>query len=297
MGLGFARRTTFASQSPQLAITMDDFAWSANNIRLNGEERNQAILSALTKHSLKAALFVQASNIDDDKGKQLLKTWDTAGHLIGNHTYSHRNYHNPDITPQAFATDILHAEQLLKDFPRFRKIFRFPLLKEGDTAVKRDSLRSFLSQNGYHNGYVTIDASDWFVDSRLRKRLEKNPSADLAPYRDFYLAHMWDRAQYYDGLARALGRTVKHTILTHFNLLNALYLSDLIQMFKSRGWQLVDAEEAFTDPVFAALPKTVPAGESIVWALAKETGKFDKELRYPGEDDIYEKPKMDKLGL
>jgi len=31
--------------------------------------------------------------------------------------------------------------------------------------------------------------------------------------------------------------------------------------------------------------------------LAKETGGFDKELRYPGEDDVYENPKMDALKL
>ena len=34
-----------------------------------------------------------------------------------------------------------------------------------------------------------------------------------------------------------------------------------------------------------------------VWALAKETGRFDQLLRYPGEDGEYEAPKMDKLGL
>jgi hypothetical protein len=46
-----------------------------------------------------------------------------------------------------------------------------------------------------------------------------------------------------------------------------------------------------------APPKTVPAGESLLWALAKETGKFESLLRYPGEDDVYEKPKLDRLGV
>jgi hypothetical protein len=68
-------------------------------------------------------------------------------------------------------------------------------------------------------------------------------------------------------------------------------------MYESRGWKLIDAERAFADPVFASAPKIVPAGESLIWALAKETGKFDKLLRYPGEDGEYEKEKMDKLGL
>ena len=31
--------------------------------------------------------------------------------------------------------------------------------------------------------------------------------------------------------------------------------------------------------------------------LARQTGKFEKELRYPGEDDLYENPKMDALKL
>ena len=296
LGLG-TTRTAFASQ-PQLAITMDDFTWSGNSIRLSADERNQAILGALRAHSLEAALFVRTSNIDNDKGKTLLKDWDRAGHVIGNHTYSHWYYNSARITSAAFEQDILRSEELLKNFPRFKKLFRFPYLKEGDTAAKRDAMRSFLAGHGYRTGHVTIDASDWIVDDRLRKRLTKDPTADLAPYREFYLAHMWDRALYYDDLAqKALGRTVKHTILVHFNLLNALFLGDLISMFKSKGWQLIDAEEAFTDPVFAAQPNIVPAGESIIWALAKASGKFDKLLRYPGEDGDYETPKMDKLGL
>jgi hypothetical protein len=109
---------------------------------------------------------------------------------------------------------------------------------------------------------------------------------------------MWERAVYYDELARkALGRSVKHTLLVHFNLLNALFLGDLLAMFKGKGWKLIDVAEAFKDPIFSAEPKIVPAGESIVWAIAKETGRFESVLRYPGEDSEYENAKMDKLGL
>jgi hypothetical protein len=68
-------------------------------------------------------------------------------------------------------------------------------------------------------------------------------------------------------------------------------------MFRAKGWGIVDAEEAFSDPVFTREPDTVPAGESLLWALAKETGKFESRLRYPGEDDVYEKPLLDRLHL
>jgi len=109
---------------------------------------------------------------------------------------------------------------------------------------------------------------------------------------------MWERSLYYDDLSRkALGRSVKHTILMHYNLLNALFLGDLLDMFQGNGWKLINADEAFKDPVFLSEPKIVPAGESIIWALAKETGQFEKLLRYPGEDSEYEKAKMDQMGL
>jgi peptidoglycan/xylan/chitin deacetylase (PgdA/CDA1 family) len=281
----------------QVAITMDDFSWH-DAVRLSAPERNQAILGVLSSHSIKAALFVIGRNIDSEEGKRLLADWDKAGHLIGNHTYSHRNYSSPAMSVPAYEEDILRAEALLKAFSAFRKYFRFPMLKEGDTIARRDAMRTFLAQQGYHIGHVTIDNSDWIVDQRLVARLKKEPAADLSKYRDFYLEHMWDRAQYYDSLARrVLGRPVSHTILMHFNLLNGLFLNDLLKMFKGKGWQLIDAQEAFKDSVFAAEPKVIPAGESIIWSLAKEKGTIAKSLRYPAEDGVYENARMNKLGL
>ncbi|HYT50369.1 MAG TPA: polysaccharide deacetylase family protein, partial [Pyrinomonadaceae bacterium] len=282
--------------APQFAITMDDFNWR-NAVHLTAEQRNQAILDTLAANKAKAALFVMGRNADDQEGMTLLRKWDDAGHLIGNHTYSHRSL-DSNITAAEYESDILRAELILIGFSRFRKLFRYPMLKEGDTAAKRDGVRAFLKRRGYRIGHVTIDNSDWIVDQRLTARLQKDPNADVKPYRDFYLEHMWDRAQYYDSLAKkVLDRPVKHTILMHFNLLNGLFLGDLIEMFRSKGWQLIDAEEAFTDSVFRAEPKTLPAGESIVWALAKEKGTIAKSLRYPAEDGEYETARMDKLGL
>jgi peptidoglycan/xylan/chitin deacetylase (PgdA/CDA1 family) len=281
---------------PQFAVTMDDFAWH-NAVHLTAEDRNRAILDVLSAQRAKAALFVVGENAEEERGKTMLKKWDDAGHIIGNHTYSHRSL-SSRITIAEYEQDILRAETVLKDFKQFRRLFRYPLLKEGDTVAKRDQVHAFLKLHGYRIGHVTIDNSDWVVDHRLTVRLQKDPNADTKPYRDFYLEHMWDRAQYYDLLAkRVLGRPVKHTILMHFNLLNALFLGELIAMFKSKGWQLIDAEDAFTDPVFQAEPKILPAGESIVWSLAKAAGKIPMSLRYPAEDGDYETAKMDKLGL
>ena len=284
-------------QTAQFSITMDDFNWQ-NAVKLTAAERNNAILNTLDAHSHKAALFVIGRNIESDEGKQLLTTWDKAGHMIGNHTYSHRNLNAPEMNVEEYQQDVLRAEELLKEFPRFRKYFRFPMLKEGDTVAKRDAMRSFFAEHNYRIGHVTIDNSDWLIDQRLTARLKKDPNADVKRYRDFYLDHIWARSEYYDSLARrVLGRPVKHTLLIHFNLLSGLFLGDLLAMYKAKGWRLIDAEEAFGDPVFAAKPKVVPAGESIVWSLAKEKGTIAKSLRYPAEDGAHENARMTKLGL
>ena len=296
--LNFGGVPAIASKpATQFSITMDDFYWR-NAVKLTAIERNHAILDTLAAHSHKAALFVIGRNIDNEEGKQLLAPWDKAGHMIANHTYSHREFNAREVNVEEYQQDILRAEALLKDFARFKKYFRFPMLKEGDTVAKRDAMRAFFAKHGYRNGYVTIDNYDWAIDMRLTKRVKNDAAADVKPYRDFYLEHMWARSEYYDSLARrVLGRSVKHTVLVHFNLLNGLFLNDLLAMYKAKGWQLVDAEEAFTDPVFSSKPKVLPAGESIVWSLAKEKGTIAKSLRYPAEDGEYENARMNKLGL
>ncbi|HJZ67712.1 MAG TPA: polysaccharide deacetylase family protein [Blastocatellia bacterium] len=283
-------------ETPRLAITIDDFNFFGATSTV-AAKRNRTLLDTLRLHSdLKAAAFICGRNVDSEMGKNLVAEWSGAGHIIANHTYSHWYY--PGRKFEDYTQDILRVEPLIKDLTGFRKYFRFPMLKEGDTAEKRDNMRLFLARHGYRMGYVTIDASDWYIDERLRARLSKNPNADLTGYKKYYLNHLWDRAVYYNSLSRkALGRSVKHTLLIHHNVLNETFLADALTMFERKGWKLINAEEAFTDPVFDTAPNILPAGESIIWALAKESGKFNNVLRYPGEDGEYEKPRMDKLGL
>jgi len=292
---GFSVLGFSSSNRPQVAITMDDFRWDGGILLAPGE-RNARILSELKEAKIQAALFVCGQYLVNDEGQTLLKKWDQAGHWIGNHTYSHQNYNA--VSTEEFTADILKNENILKVYPNFQKLFRFPFLKEGDTVEKRDRLRSFLMEDGYRHGYVTIDTSDWYVHVRLQERLAKKPEADIAQYRAFYLRHLSDRADFYNSLSlRTLGKPVKHTLLLHHNELNGLFLGDVLRMFRDKGWDWIDAKDAFADPVFQTEPNIAPAGESIIWALAKETGKFETELRSPGEDGDYEKEAMDRLGL
>jgi peptidoglycan-N-acetylglucosamine deacetylase len=286
-----------SAEAPKIAITIDDVDMHGDDTpRLNLKQRHKAILKALDRANIKAAFFVCGMRVDNKQGRKRLRAIDEEGHLIGNHSYLHLYY--PKTPFETFAADVLRNELVIKDLRHFQRLFRFPYLKEGDTVEQRDRMRKFLRDYGYRYAYVTVDASEWAIDARLRKRLTENPEADLTPYRNFYLEHIWNRATYYDDLSRkALGRSVNHTLLIHHNLLAALFLDDLLEMFRSKGWTLINAGEAFTDPVFARMPEVVPAGESIIWAVAKESQGYENLLRYPAEDERYEVKRMDELGL
>ncbi|WP_408097528.1 polysaccharide deacetylase family protein [Peredibacter sp. HCB2-198] len=281
----------------EVSFTIDD-PGVQSSMGMTHLQVGERILKTLKDHQLKTILFVCGMRIDSDEGKKLLNLWDNENHVLANHTYSHKNYNNQLTTFPFFKDDVSKNEKIIKDYKGFKKFFRYPMLKEGDTIEKRDEFRSFLKNNGYAVGHVTIDASDWYISLRLVEKLNKKAAVDLKTYKKYYLDHIWDRAQYYNKLSKELlGREIKHNILIHHNPLNAYFLGDLITMFKEKGWKVIDAQEAFKDPAYALSPKNIPAGESLLWALAKESGKYEKTLRYPAEDGEYQREEMDKLGL
>ena len=285
----------FASlaDSQSIALTFDDGPNMADNIGLSPADRNAAILRQLSEDHLRSILFVTRTDADP-KRNDLIRQWGIEGHQIGNHTATHTDF--DEVSLADYEKDVVTCDRAIRDMRGFTRRFRFPYLHEGNTLEKRDGFRAFLDSKSYKTGPVSVDASDWYYSQRLSDRLKEHPNTDKIPYRDAYLRHLYERAQYYDGLSRTvLGHSVAHVLLLHHNLINALFLKDVIQMFKAKGWTLIDSESAFRDPVYAMRPNTLPAGESILWALAKKKGFTG--LRSPGEDDIYEKSILDHLKL
>ncbi|QTC92532.1 polysaccharide deacetylase family protein [Brevundimonas goettingensis] len=284
-----------AGRGPRLAITIDDFNITDGAL-MDGAARHRAVLDALDAAGIKAAGLVAGKYVDNPTGAARLAAWAEAGHLIGNHTYAHAYYGGSN--PGDLGADIDRCAPVIAPYATARPLFRFPYLAEGRTAETRDRMRSVLADRGLRNAHVTIDASDWYVDQRLRERLDKDPGADVSPYGDFLVRHLLDRAAFYDALARdVLGRSPPHTLLIHHTLATALFLPKVLKGFRDAGWTLIDAEAAFADTVFQSKPDIAPAANSLIWQLAKADGRFEARLRSPGEDGPYEEPAMDGLGL
>ncbi len=264
------------------------------------KEWNKMILSHLEKENLQAVFFVTGANKLDKKGQFLLKSWNDMGHRIANHSFTHPNFNSEKNSSHLFKNELLRTDSIISKLNNSIKLFRFPYLKEGRNKSKVDSLRSILTENNYRNGYVTIDASDWYVNQRLIDRIKERgiEKTEIDRFKEFYIAHIMDRADYYEKLSYQINeKHINHTLLLHHNLTSALFLGDLIERFKEEGWEVVNGDEAYQDKIFDKIPDPDFAGESLIWSMAKQSGKYEESLRYPAEDSRYEKGKMNKLGL
>jgi peptidoglycan-N-acetylglucosamine deacetylase len=283
-----------ARKRPAVAITLDDFTLKDSAI-LSANERDIRLRKILADHGIKAAGFISGFNIDSADGAKMLAKWSDAGHILCNHSYSHTYYGTQDAA--AYMNDVLRCEKLLTPHKSFRKLFRFPYLGEGKTVKARDAMRAKLKKHGYRNGHVTIDASDWFIQNRMVAKKEENAATNLEPYGRYFLDHIWDRAVYYDGLANAVfGHSIAHSLLIHHRDITALFLGALLSMFRSKGWDVIDAADMFDTPELQLEYDSMPSGQSLLWAAAKAKG-VGGTLRYPGEDGTYEEAKMTALGL
>jgi peptidoglycan/xylan/chitin deacetylase (PgdA/CDA1 family) len=283
-----------AATAQRLALSFDDGFDLAAQPR--AAELNAALLDALADNHVKAIFFASGRRIDSDAGLRLAADWAKAGHDVASHGYSHLNFNSGKVDLAAYIDDTARNEAVLARLPQWKRRFRFPYLKEGDTQAKRDGFRQWLRENHYETGAVTIDTSDWYYDQRLRHWLEQNPGKDPSAFRQPYLDHLRDRATYYSDLSKqVLGHDVDHVMLLHTNTINATFLPDVIAMFRAEGWEIIAPDEAYRDEVYARQPEVLPAGESLVWSLAKQAGVAG--LRYPAEDGEYEAARLDASGL
>jgi peptidoglycan/xylan/chitin deacetylase (PgdA/CDA1 family) len=291
--LGFLLFTLpLAASAQNIAFSFDD--GFDPRTQEKAAEWNAALLDGLARSEVKAIFYASGSRVDSPEGLALVSDWGAAGHDIGNHTYSHFSLGSNLL--EDFIADVEKNATLLMNTPGWVNRFRFPYLKEGRTADKRDGFRQWMTDHGYEPGAVSIDASDWYYSDRYQAWLAAHPGEEPVAFRTAYLDHLWARASYYDGLSQGIfKRSINHVILLHTNAINAAFIVDVIAMFRAKGWNVVDPDEAYGDPAYATVLDVLPAGEGILWAFAKQNDVPD--LRYPAEDAAYEKPILDDLGL
>lgn len=270
-----------------VAFTFDDGPTLSETPRLSPQARNSAMLAALAKHKVKAALFVTCGNgADRPEGLALARAWGQAGHAVANHTTTHPDLNNAKTGLAQYQQEVRDCDRIVAPLPGYQKWFRYTYLREGNTPEKRDGMKAFLREQGYRNAYVTLDTSDWRLNDKLAEVLSKNPQADVEPIRQAYLSHICQRALAYRALSQRLqGRDIAQVLLLHHNLINALWLDDVIRQFRDMGWTIVSPGEAFADPVYALDPQRNAPGQSLLMSMGRSLGMTTQDIGLRLMDD------------
>jgi peptidoglycan/xylan/chitin deacetylase (PgdA/CDA1 family) len=267
----------------EIAITFDD-APTNDTALMTGEERTKRLIAAL-----KAADIEQAAFFSVPRGKPAtelprLAAYAAAGHLIANHSDTHRNLRN--LSPEEYLKDLSAADTILKHIPNFRPWFRFPFLAEGETREKRDAVRAGLRAMNYVQGYVTVDNYDWYLNTLANNAKKDGQAVDEAALRDLYVEMLLKAVEFYDAIAvKTLNRSPRHVLLLHENDLAALYIGDLATELRKRGWTIVGAEAAYADPIAKIEPDTLFLNQGRVAAIAHTKGAKPIDLVHEDEDE------------
>jgi len=264
----------------QIALTYDD-APLGDGPRFSGSERTAALIAQLdAAQSGPVAIFVTTQGLDREGGAARIEAYAAAGHFIANHSDRHAG---ASRTPTAdYIADIDTAEAKLAQFDNRRPWFRFPFLDEGGmgeenrTGEKRDAYRAALAERDLISGYVTIDTYDWHLDRLWSQAVADGRDVDMEVLSTLYVDMVIDAAAHYDALGqRVLGRRPVQVLLLHENDLAASFTTDMADGLRAAGWEIVDPNLAFADPIFDQLPETLFSGMGRISALAADQGLND----------------------
>lgn len=260
------------------------------------EERTRRLIAALAEADVRqAAFFVTTANLDQPDGaggEARIAAYVRAGHVIANHSHTHRALSG--MTADEYLADIDRAEQWLRGRPGYRPWFRFPFLNEGRAdAAKRDAVFTGLTARGLRHGFVTVDASDWHLEALATEAERAGLPVNRDALRDLYVESHVEAAEVYDRLlAQTAHRGATHVMLLHETDIAALWIGDLVTALRAHGWRIVTADEGFAGPLGQVVPR-VPSGqgpisELLAWEAGLPAPRWYERNRMPVMRSLFE---------
>lgn len=223
------------------------------------------LVFCLKKDKVPAIGFVNEGKMYNYVGKPmsfqigLLEHWLDNGLALGNHTFSHPDYHA--VSYAAYTTDILRDEALTKPLVQKRGMryhyFRHPYLHVGATKARADSLATFLVKHGYATAPVTIDSEDYaFAYAYYKAKTKKDKELEKKIVRD-YLAYIDQDIKHFDQESVGVfGRVINQIILLHASMLNSDYMDTIVAIFRKNGYDFQPIDKVLKDPAYK-IPVTV----------------------------------------
>ena len=259
--------------SKLIALSFDDAPRGAGAF-FDPADRAGRLLTAFDRYQIpQVAFYVNPGRIGTGpRYSSQLDAYTAAGNIIADHTWSHP--HLSGTSAEAYLADIDKAEAWLKGRPGYRPWLRFPFLDEGGPdKAKRDAVRAGLKARGILHGYVTIDGSDWGIEAQAILAKAQGKTMDMAALRDLYVETHVESAEFSDRLMfKTLGRRAPQVLLLHETDVAALFIGDLVNALRKKGWTIISNDQAMADPIYRQLPDTPYANGTLSEMLAWQKG-------------------------
>lgn len=266
-----------ALASKELALSFDD-APMGESAHMKSEERTKLLISKLADLKVPpVVIFANPCKGDSSKRSfDQLKLYKEAGHFLGNHTCTHPRLDEVGFTK--YSEDALKADQLLSKLFDSQKFFRFPYLNEGTDVIERDNMRSWLRNNRYRNGFVSIDNDDYIFSFKINQAKSLGKKIDYEKVKILFIDHILKAVTFYDQLAvNQLGYSPKHVLLLHEMDATVMFLDSLVKELRSQGWKIISVSEAYKDKLYLQEPKSTYANNGIIAQLVHDkTGKKER---------------------
>jgi peptidoglycan/xylan/chitin deacetylase (PgdA/CDA1 family) len=237
----------------EIAITIDDLPVHAPYPPgITANQVNARMVAALTAGHVPATGFLNGIGVEQHpETMQALMQWQSAGLVVGNHTWSHP--HLSEMTAPEFDKEVTRNEPILRQIGGGTDWhwFRYPFLDEGENAAKRLAGRQVLAQHGYRVAAVTMSFSDWaFTGAWARCQVERNAAA-VAELERMYLDSARENIAVSRETARRLyGRDIPYVLLMHVSAMSAHMMPRVIQLYRAAGFRFVSLPDAERDPAY-----------------------------------------------
>ncbi len=264
--------------SKEIAFTFDDAPMPDSN-HFKSVARTEELIKKLNELNVPPVMIFANPCKGNNRSATIeqLKKYQTAGHLIGNHTCSHLRL--DDVGYPKYSKDAESADEFLLPIMTGQKFFRFPYLNEGTDLELRDKVRSWMNLHGYRNGLVSIDNDDYFFSSKIKLAKSRGKKIDYKKVEVLFIEHLLGAVNYYDDLAKkTIGRSPKHVLLLHEMDATVMFLGALVRELRRQGWKIISINEAFTDEIYLEQPKNTYSNNGIIAQIATE--KTGKDHRY-----------------
>lgn len=218
---------------------------------LDAMARSQMLVRNLATAGVPQAMFLIKTENMGAKNSERVALYSDKGHLLVNAGHDHSLLSKSDL--YAYEIGILKANRILEQFSGYKKHIHFSTLHEvGDSGIQR-GLIDFLRERDYKpafTGFNDARGIDNYLDQLYQKKIRNNRRVDMAALEKTYVDLMLQPLQRQDEyLFNMLGYSPRQILVIQENDLAAYFVVALVDELTARGWTMVAAEKALTDPL------------------------------------------------